>query len=252
MKIDFYAYRSGMGHWHPGWKMALALGTLFFTVGADRLPLSLFVTAVMSGLTLFVGKIPWKVYRHYLTVPLTFMIFSGLAIAIEPGRAPSGQWNVNVGICYLCLTGESIVRSLEVFCKALAGICALYMLSFSTPLHEIILVLQKLRVPRLLVELMNLIYRYVFLLYDVAAQMQTAAKARLGDRNFVQSMRTFAGIAGNLFLLSLRKANAYYDALLARGYDGRLEFLSQESSVKAGQVIFTVGYFLCLIWLTIR
>lgn len=55
----------------------------------------------------------------------------------------------------------------------------MYMLSLSTPVNQLVLVLQKLHLPSLLVELMNLIYRYIFILIDAADQMQTAAKAVL-------------------------------------------------------------------------
>ena len=44
---------------------------------------------------------------------------------------------------------------------------------------------------------------------------------------YKRQCKSFALIAGNLFLVSLQKANAYYDALLSRGYDGKLEFLSE-------------------------
>ena len=73
--------------------------------------------------------------------------------------------------------------------------------------------------------------------------MQTAAGARLGYRNLKQGFHTFAGIAGNLFLISLRKANAYYDAMVARGYDGKLEFLTEKYPVKIWQIAGGIAYF---------
>ena len=120
---------------------------------------------------------------------------------------------------------------------------------YDVPCHvsELVLVLQRLHLPRLLVELMNLIYRYIFILIDVSEQMQIAAKARLGYHSFRQSCKSFAQIAGNLFLVSLKKANAYYDALLSRGYDGKLEFLSEENPPAGGQLVFTGFYLIVLL-----
>jgi len=246
MRIDYYAYHSGMRNINPGIKMLLAVGTLMFTVGADRLGLSLFVMFTMSGITLILGKTPVKVYLHYMSVPIIFMLVSGFMIAAQFAGSAAGEWNLDLSFFYICFTEESIRQSVKVFCKAFAGMSALYMISFSTPMNEMIMVLRKLHIPRLLAELMGLIYRYIFILYDVAGGMQTAAKARLGDRNFMQSLRTFAAIAGNLFLISLRKANAYYDALLSRGYDGKLEFLNDETPVKAKQAVGVAVYFLVL------
>lgn len=247
MKIDYYAYHSGMKNWNAGIKVLLSVITLCLVIGLNRIPVSLFVVLSMGALTLLVGKIPGRIYFHYMTVPLVFMIVSGAAIALEFAKGPVGDWNLSVHFFYLCVTKEGIRTAVYVFFKAMAGMSALYMLAFSTPIHEIILILQKLHLPRLLGELMNLIYRYIFILFDVAHQLQTAAKARLGYQTFLQSCRTFAGIAGNLFLISLKKAGTYYDVMLARGYDGRLEFLTEEIPVKAWQVVCSIFYFSALV-----
>lgn len=247
MKIDYYAYHSGMKNWNAGIKVLLSVVTLCLVIGLNRIPVSLFVVLSMGLLTVFVGRVPGKIYLHYMTVPLVFMIVSTLAIALEFAGRPIGDWNLSVHFFYLCVTKEGLWTAVSVFLKAMAGMSALYMLAFSTPIHEIILIMQKLRLPKLLGELMNLIYRYIFILFDAAHQLQTAAKARLGFQSFPQSCRTFAGIAGNLFLISLKRAGTYYDAMLARGYDGRLEFLTEEVPVKAWQVVCSIFYFFALV-----
>lgn len=246
MKIDYYAYQSGIKHWNTGLKVFLALVTLCLTVGVDKLFVSLFVFLSMSGLTLFAGRLPVKVYLHLLLIPFTFVVFSTLVIALQFSLSPVGDWQMRLGFFYLCSTKADVITAGRVLCKAMAGVSALYMMSLSTPVSEFVMVLERLHLPRLLVELMNLIYRYIFILFDVAAQLQTAAKARLGNRNLFISCKTFAGVAGNLFILSLKKAGAYYDALLARGYDGRLEFLTEESPIAKGQIAFIIIHFIVL------
>lgn len=247
MKIDYYAYQSKMRNWNSGIKVLFAVGTLFLAIFLNRIWVSVFIVLSMGTLTLFVGKTPWKVYRHFMMVPLTFIILSTAVIALQCSKSPVGEWNLSLGIFYLCLTKKSLMLAVQVFFKVVAGISALYMMAFSTPMNELILVLQKLHLPKMLVELMNLIYRYIFILFDVAEQMQTSAKARLGYGNFRQSCKTFAGIAGNLFLISLKKANTYYDALLSRAYDGNLRFLTEEIPIKGWQILGCAGYFAVLI-----
>ena len=251
MKIDYYAYRSGMRCWNAGLKMFLAVITLCLVIAFDKPAVSVYVIFTMGALTLMKGKIPWKAYIHFMTVPLAFMVFSGAAIAVEFGRAPLGDWNLPVHFFWICLYQENLVLAGRVFLKAMAGMSALYMMSLATPVSELVLVLQRLHIPRLLVELMNLIYRYIFILIDVSEQMQIAAKARLGCHSFRQSCKSFAQIAGNLFLVSLKKANAYYDALLSRGYDGKLEFLSEENPPAGGQLVFTGLYLLILLGIAV-
>ena len=47
--------------------------------------------------------------------------------------------------------------------KALGAVSALYMMTLTTPLSEIIAVLRKAHIPKLIIELMNMIYRYILL-----------------------------------------------------------------------------------------
>lgn len=247
MQIDYYAYRSGLRQWNAGVKAVLAVGSLLLILGFDNMWAALAGLCMTSGITLLLGKTPWKVYGRLLLLPFAFLIFGCVAIAVEFAGSPAGEWNLNAGFFWICMSGEGLRQAGYVFLKSMAGMSALFMLSLSTPAAELIGVLQKCRLPGVLIELMHLIYRYLFILLDVALQLDTASKARLGDRSFVQSCRSFAMIAGNVFLISLKKGNQYYDALLARGYEGRLAFWTEEALVTRRQRLFVVLYFAVLV-----
>ena len=51
MKIDYYAYHSGMNGWNAGLKMLLAVGTLCLTIALDKPAVSLFVLAAPLMMT---------------------------------------------------------------------------------------------------------------------------------------------------------------------------------------------------------
>lgn len=252
MQIDYYAYRSGMKKWNAGLKVFLAVGTLCMLLMAGCLPVSVIVWAAMGMLTLFVGKVPFKVYLRYLLVPLSFLITGCIVIAVQFSGSAYGEWNLSFHFFFLCVTKSSLGAAVRVFFQVLAGISTLFMLSFSTPVSELILVLQRLHLPKILMELMHLIYRYIFILFEVVGQMQAAAGARLGYQGFWKSCRTFSMICGNLFLISMKKANSYYDAMLARGYQGCLEFLTEEKPVRslhiAGCLLYFAGIFLLTVY----
>ena len=249
MQIDYYAYQSRMRSWNAAFKVFLAVTTLFLVIAFNCIVVSLFVMFAMGVLTLMVGKTSWRVYLRYMLAPVVFLLFSCLAIAISFAGSPVGEWNFSAHFFYLCMGQESLLAAVQAFFKVLAGISALYMMSFSTPVDELILVLLKLHLPWIFLELMQLVYRYIFILFDAASQMQTAAKARLGGCTIRQSFKTFAAIGGNLFVVALKKGNTYYDALLARGYQGRIEFLTEEKPVRFCQVAFGVLYFSVIILL---
>ncbi|RKI43157.1 cobalt ECF transporter T component CbiQ [bacterium D16-51] len=251
MQIDYYAYQSRIRGWNAAFKVLIAVATLFLVILFNRILVSLFVVAAMGALTLLVGRTPWRVYLRYMLAPVVFLLFSCLAVAVSFSGSPAGEWNVSVHFFYLCMGQESLEAAVKLFFKVLAGVSALYMMSFSTPADELVLVLEKLHLPGMFLELMQLVYRYIFILFDAASQMQTAAKARLGDCNIRQSFKTFAAIGGNLFVAALKKGNTYYDALLARGYQGRLELLTEEKPVRFWQAALGGLYFSIVILLNL-
>ena len=134
--------------------------------------------------------------------------------------------------------------------KALGAVSALYMMTLTTPLSEIIAVLRKAHVPKLIIELMNMIYRYIFIMIDTHSRMKNSAESRLGYCDFKTSCYSFRQVASNLLVVSLKRGNNYYNALEARCYNGDLQFLEEEKQVKAGQVVMAVIFIiiLLLIW----
>lgn len=223
--IDYYAATSGIGHWNGGLKLALGIGTLILCVAADRLWIYLFVFFTMSVLTVAGGKIHLHDYLHLLTVPAVFLLFSTFALA----------W------------ATDIMGAVLVACKAFGALSALYMVTLSTTMAEILNALRKCHVPALVIELMHLIYRYIFVLWDAASRMNHAAASRLGYQGKKQSLRTFGQLLGNLLIISLKKANAAYDAMEARCYDGQLMFLQERKPVDKRLAAACVAYLLFLL-----
>ena len=78
-----------------------------------------------------------------------------------------------------------------------------------------------------MVELMGLVYRFIFVLMDIADAMYTAQSSRLGYTNVASGYRSLSGIASSLFIRSYKRAHDLYSALEARGYDGEINVLEQ-------------------------
>ena len=124
------------------------------------------------------------------------------------------------------------------------------MMTLTTPLTELVSVLRKAHMPKLIVELMNMIYRYIFIMLETYTRLRNSAESRLGYCDFKTSCYSFGQIASNLFVVTLKKGNAYYNALEARCYDGELNFLEDVKPVKSWQIVFGIAFIfiLCAIW----
>jgi energy-coupling factor transporter transmembrane protein EcfT len=63
------------------------------------------------------------------------------------------------------------------------------------------IVLRRAHIPRVVVEMSLLIYRYIFVFLEVSAKMNTAQKIRLGTSGFKKkNPRIILGSAGNCFI----------------------------------------------------
>ncbi|MBU9744353.1 cobalt ECF transporter T component CbiQ [Lachnospiraceae bacterium ASD3451] len=244
--IDYYAYTSGMRKVNASFKVLFSVTLLILCIVLDHIWVSVTVMAGMGLLTVCAGGLSLRRYLSLMKIPAAFILMGSIAIAAGIAARPYGDFNLNLHFFYLYTSGADLLRAARLGLKALGAVSAMYMLTLSTPASEIISVLGRAHLPKLLVELMNMIYRFIFILMDVQSRMSTAARARLGYEGFKRSCYTFGHIAGNLLILSFRKAGIYYDALESRGYDGELEFLEEEKKIKAWQVFAAAGYLLAL------
>ncbi|MBU3093137.1 cobalt ECF transporter T component CbiQ [Clostridium sp. CF011] len=248
--IDFYAYTSKIRHWNATFKVSLSVLILILCIVLENPYVSVVVIIAMAYLTIVKGELPVNEYLSILAIPIIFILLGTFTIAIDFSKQPMGQYNLYLGFCYVFTSQAKLKEVAFLILKVFAAISALQMMTLSTPSSEIIYVLRKAHVPKLIVELMNLIYRYIFILMDVYTKMKNSAESRQGYCDFKTSCYTFGSIASNMLVISLKKANDYYDAMEARCYDGDLIFLEEDKKVETIQIASAVVFiiFLILIW----
>ena len=102
--------------------------------------------------------------------------------------------------------------------KATLSLVIAILFSLSVSFTELLALLRRLRIPRLFVTTIALLYRYLFVLTDQAARM-TRARA---SRSFLPTKRRMwiinSGIIGTLALRSVERAEHVYNAMRARGW----------------------------------
>lgn len=248
--IDFYAYNSKIRHWNPTFKVSLSFITLILCIALDNPYVSAVVIIAMAYLTIVKGGLPIREYLPILAVQIGFILIATFTIAIDFSKHPMGQYNLYLGFCYVFTSQENLKKMIFLILKIFAAISTLQMMILSTPSSEIIYVLRKAHVPKLIIELMNMIYRYIFILMDVHTKMKNSAQSRQGYCDLKTSYYTFGSIASNMLVVSLKKANAYYDAMEARCYDGDLIFWEEDKKVEKIQIIAVAVFiiFLILLW----
>jgi cobalt/nickel transport system permease protein len=249
ISIDYLAYSSKIRHWNPTFKVILSVLTIILCIALNNVYVSIVVILAMAYLVIKVGGLALHDYLSVLAIPLAFILISIFAIVIDFSDQPIGIYHLYLGFGYLYTTMAMLKYGVFLMLKVIAAISGLQLMILTTPSSEVISVMKKAHVPKDFIALMNMIYRYIFILLDVFAKMKNSAESRLGYRDFKTSCYTFGGVASNMLVLSLKKAGAYYDAMEARCYDGELMFLEEDKKVEIRLIVPAAVYVLCLLLL---
>ena len=196
--FDQLAQRSPLGRVHPGIKILFSLGALFLCAGAKSPWPPLLAGLVLGGVTVWKGKVPFRRYLSFLALPLSFIALSALVMIFHLSPVPAGLLDIPLGPVWLSATAAGRQDAILTFCRAMGGVSCLYFLSLSTPLPEIIHCLGKIHVPQVVLELMFLIYRFLFLLWEEGQRRNQAAQARMGQGRFGRRVQSFALVAQGL------------------------------------------------------
>jgi cobalt ECF transporter T component CbiQ len=173
------------------------------------------------------------VRRVWLFIPL----FTGIVVlpatlnVVTPGTivVPLGTYFGH----HLGLTSEGLTAAGLLVARVAVSISLVVLLTLTTSWHRLLAALRALRVPRLVVLVLAMTYRYVFTLTTAVSDMYTARKARTVGRSDVHAGRRFvAASAGALFGKAHAMAEEVHSAMIARGYTGDVRNLAADRMVR--------------------
>ena len=250
--IDKLCYQSKLRYENAGEKFAFAVLTLLICVVSRSIAVAGIVLAVTGTLTVAKGGVPVLRYLKFLTIPLAFLFLSTAAILFHISRTPMDLFAIPLGNWYLTTSMSSLLYAVQLILTALSAVSCLYFLSFTTPITDILEVLRRLHCPKLLIELMLLIYRFIFVLLDTASAITTSQHCRLGNRDYKTALKSCGLLGSALMLRAVTRSNRLYTAMEARCYDDTIRVLSQtrppKKSVIAAIVLFDGALIALAIW----
>jgi len=147
---------------------------------------------------------------------------------------------------------EGLARGFLIMCRVIGGVSLILFLSMSTPANKLLLAATWFRIPKILVELALLIYRYIFVLLEEIVTIKDAQKVRLGYHNWRQSMRSLSILGGSLILRAYDRAERVFEAMVVRGYTGattisytehfgRKEFITAFCLIAILAILYLIG-----------
>lgn len=224
--IDRWTYRSRLRYVDPIPKLCLTGTAAVCCLCLGEIGVGLVTAVLMAALTIVLGGTSPRVLLRAFRAPLAFLVLGCLTVALDHRPVGSDMLAaVTIGGSLWGVSAHSLLWAAGIFCRALGVVASVYFLSFTTPMTDLCLALERLHVPRLFVELMELTYRFLFVLSGEAARIRVAQASRLGYVNPRRGLESVGTLAALVFLQAWKRGERVYAALESRGYEGRLATL---------------------------
>jgi cobalt/nickel transport system permease protein len=115
---------------------------------------------------------------------------------------------------------EGAMLGLLLFMRIMAAVTFATLLAFSTPMIEILETLRLWRVPGVVIDIADMMYRYVFIIQDTAHAMHRAQLCRMGESApWSRRVGDIGRLASSVLIKSLDRSTRIYQAMLSRGYN---------------------------------
>ncbi len=145
------------------------------------------------------------------------------------------------------VSAPGLARFISVALKSWISVQMALVLATTTRFPDLLMAMRALRLPRLLVAIIGLMWRYLFVMVDETFRMIRARQARSGSTggkvggSLLWRARVTGSMAGSLFIRSLDRSDRIYNAMLARGYDGEIRTLPQPGITQGEWATLGIG-----------
>ena len=226
----FDRYENYQSHIHQLDPRVKTVITILFILSNALLPDGVWLAFVVAWgfiLTLErVARLPlgYTFKRSFIILPFLFAAIT--VVFTIPGEILS-TWQV--GSRTITVTDAGLVRFASIVIRSWLSVQMAILLTATTQFPDLMHALQHLRVPYILIAIISFMYRYLFVMVDEASRLVRAREARSaqfggnhGGGTLFWRAKVAGYMVGQLFVRSFARSDRVYNAMLSRGYDGRL------------------------------
>lgn len=207
----------------------------------------LFALAVIPLLYAKLSGIAMKTYirRIWLYIPVLIFVFSipaatSLFVTGKPlfYLVQPGVLNLSGGLYF---SAGGITVALRAALRAGISLSLGFLLLLTTRWSQITGGLSSLHIPLIFISVLNMAYRYIFVITVMATDMMEARFLRtVGKLKTAENRKFMAHNVAQLFLKSHFLSEEVYDAMCCRGFTGRMVSLNQVK-IKNTDVLFIIN-----------
>lgn len=150
----------------------------------------------------------------------------------------------------LAISLPGVVQFMSIGLKSWISIQIAIVLAATTSFPDLLVAMRAVHIPRLLVSIFSLMWRYLFVLVDEAMRLLRARAARSSHSDQpglhpggspAWRARLAGGMAGNLFTRAFDRSDRIYMAMVSRGYDGEVRAMPLSPLSASDRVIVIIA-----------
>ncbi len=222
--IDRYAYNNRIRNLEPTYKVGLALMVILLCLLLNEALVGLVAAGWMFLLAVGLARIPAHIFGRVLLAEATFLILTTIGVILSVSLSDPrniSTWAWDVGPFWLSSSPNSLYQGVTLVTRALGAAAAMNFLALTTPLIDIVELFRRWHVPVILIDIMTIVYRFIFVLLDTLNRIYTAQNSRLGyHTSYFRAMNNAALLGSRLFIDAFQRSQRLQVALESRGYDG--------------------------------
>jgi len=217
-EIDKFAHlKSSLHSWDPRIKI-ISISILILSIVLLQDLRVAFLGLALAIILVFVSKIPFS----FVLVHLRWVLFFVLALFVVISLTVPG--NLLVRLSFLGISQEGVKL------REISAALLIFPMIGTTRFNLTLKALQKIKIPDKLIQLLMFTYRYIFLFLDEEKRIFIGANSRGWVRKTnLSSLKTIGSLVGMLLVHSFERTEHIRDAMISRGYNGRLKILDEFS-----------------------
>jgi len=222
-------------------KLLISLINIIFIVSVEK---GNFEVLALFGVLAIIVMILFKPdYRMLLKrVFIVFLYPFFISIFIPFTNSGNVLISLDLKLFTVMVTDNGLTLFYTVLIKAFLSILITASLMLSTDEKELLHGLRKIKVPKIIVSIMFLMYRYIFLIREESKTGQMAINSRIFRRSYYAANKKLAYLMGNMIIKSFDRAENIYKSMESRGFTGEFHIYERTQKAPVAGIAFLLAF----------
>lgn len=237
--LDNYAHSNALRNVNPKFKVLFALLTLIICIISTSPVIPLLIALILSSLLIFKAKIPAKFYLKFLAIPLTFAFITFVFMTLFFGMTE--PW-FTIGTFNFIVYKDGFNLGFLIFSRILGSFACLSFLALTTPMNDLFSILESMKIPKVVVEIAMLMYRYIFVFLGELENMHNSQQTRMGYSSLKNSFKSLGLLISNLFIRTWIRGEQIYITMESRCYRGSIRTFQIQKSIGIKNIMLLISF----------